>query len=64
VSAEAAATKAAYEDTADLTRAIASCASGRELAATGFVEDVAIATEEDTCTVVPVRDGNGVFAPG
>lgn len=64
LSTEAAAAKAAYEGTADLTRAVASCASGRELAATGFVEDVAIATEEDTCTVVPVRDSDGAFAPG
>jgi len=38
--------------------------SGRELSATGFAEDVAIATEEDTCTVVPVRDDDGAFAPG
>lgn len=64
LSAEAAAAKAAYESTADLTRAIATCTSGRELAATGFAEDVAIAAEEDTCTVVPVRNGDGAFAPG
>ncbi|MCX5328055.1 2-phosphosulfolactate phosphatase [Streptomyces sp. NBC_00140] len=64
LSAEAAAAKAAYEGTADLTRAIADCASGRELASKGFVEDVAIAAEEDACTVVPVRDGDGAFAPG
>ncbi|GGK95548.1 hypothetical protein [Streptomyces flaveus] len=39
--------------------------SGRELSATGFAEDVAIAAEgEDTCTVVPVRDDDGAFAPG
>ncbi|WP_328935115.1 MULTISPECIES: 2-phosphosulfolactate phosphatase [unclassified Streptomyces] len=64
MSVEAAAAKAAYEGTADLRRAVAGCASGRELAATGFVEDVAIATEEDVSTVVPVRDGAGAFAPG
>lgn len=64
LSAEAAAAKAAYEGTADLTRAIAACASGRELAATGFVEDVAVATEEDACTVVPARASDGAFAPG
>ena len=64
LSVEAAAAKAVYEGTADLTRAIAACASGRELAATGFVEDVAIATEEDICTVVPVRGEDGAFAPG
>jgi 2-phosphosulfolactate phosphatase len=64
MSAEAAAAKAAYEGTADLRRAVAACASGRELAAAGFAEDVAIATEEDICTVAPVRDGDGAFAPG
>ncbi|MFF4508256.1 2-phosphosulfolactate phosphatase [Streptomyces sp. NPDC001401] len=64
MSVEAAAAKAAYDGTADLTRAIAACASGRELAATGFVEDVAIATEEDTCALVPVRDHDGAFTPG
>ena len=64
LSAEAAASKAAYEGTADLTRAVAAGVSGREPAATGFVEDVAIATEEDICTVVPVRDPDGVFGPG
>ena len=64
MSAEAAAAKAVYEGTADLRRAVAGCASGRELTATGFVEDVAIATEEDVSTVVPVRDGDGAFAPG
>ncbi|MEU8869054.1 2-phosphosulfolactate phosphatase [Streptomyces umbrinus] len=64
LSAEAAAAKAAYEGTADLTRAIAAGVSGRELTAMGFAEDVAIATEEDSCTVIPVRDGDGAFAPG
>ncbi|WP_019070735.1 2-phosphosulfolactate phosphatase [Streptomyces hokutonensis] len=64
MSVEAAAAKAAYEGTADLRRVVAGCASGRELAATGFVEDVAIATEEDVSTVVSVRDGDGAFAPG
>ncbi|MGW5063911.1 2-phosphosulfolactate phosphatase [Streptomyces sp. NPDC004096] len=64
LSAEAAAAKAAYEGTADLTHAIAAGTSGRELAAAGFAADVAIATEEDVCTVVPVRDGDGAFAPG
>jgi len=64
LSAEAAAAKAAYEGTADLTGAVATGVSGRELASTGFAEDVAIAAEEDVCTVVPVRDGNGAFAPG
>jgi 2-phosphosulfolactate phosphatase len=64
LSAEAAAAKAAYEGTADLPHAIAAGVSGRELIATGFAEDVAIATEEDISTVVPVRDGDGAFASG
>ncbi|MFF4548474.1 2-phosphosulfolactate phosphatase [Streptomyces sp. NPDC001435] len=64
LSAEAAAAKAGYEGTADLAHAVGTGASGRRLAAMGFVEDVAIATEEDICTVVPVRDGDGAFARG
>lgn len=64
VSPEAAASKAAYEGTADVARAVAAGFSGRRLAAMGFIEDVAIAAEEDTCAVVPVRDGDGAFAPG
>jgi 2-phosphosulfolactate phosphatase len=64
LSAEAAAARAAYEGTADLTRAVAAGVSGRELAARGFVQDVAIATEGDICAAVPVRDGDGAFSPG
>ncbi|WP_158690588.1 hypothetical protein [Streptomyces sp. 142MFCol3.1] len=56
--------KAAYHGTADLTHAVAAEASGRHLACMGLAEDVAIATAEDGCTVVPVRDGDGSFAPG
>jgi len=63
LSAEAAAAKAAYEGTGDLARAVAVGVSGRQLAAAGFSEDVAIAMEEDVCTVAPVRDGDGAFAP-
>lgn len=64
LSAEAAAARASYEGTADLAHAVAADASGRHLAAMGFVQDVAIATAEDGCTVVPVRDGDAVFALG
>ncbi|XES00287.1 2-phosphosulfolactate phosphatase [Streptomyces sp. S1D4-11] len=64
LSAEAAAARAAYEGTADLTRAVAAGASGQELAARGFVQYVVIATEGDICAVVPVRDGDGAFSPG
>ncbi|SNT27710.1 2-phosphosulfolactate phosphatase [Asanoa hainanensis] len=43
---------------ADLERTITDSASGRELAATGFAEDVAIAVEANTSDAVPVfRDG-------
>ncbi|MGW1783131.1 2-phosphosulfolactate phosphatase, partial [Streptomyces sp. NPDC002143] len=64
LSAEAAAVKAAYDGTADLARAIANGASGRQLTELGFVQDLAIATEEDACPLVPVRDGDGAFARG
>ena len=64
LSVEAAAAKAAYEGTADIVHAVATSASGRRLAAMGFVADVAIATEDDVCALVPVRDGEGAFAPG
>ena len=64
LSVEAAAAKAAYEGTADIVHAVATSASGRRLAAMGFVADVTIATEDDVCALVPVRDGEGAFAPG
>ncbi|MFF4257900.1 2-phosphosulfolactate phosphatase [Streptomyces sp. NPDC001663] len=64
LSTEAAAAKASYEGTADLVHAVATSASGRRLAAMGFVEDVAIATEEDASALVPVRHGDGAFASG
>ncbi|MFE3165050.1 2-phosphosulfolactate phosphatase [Streptomyces sp. NPDC059224] len=64
LSAECAAAKAAYEGTADLTRAIAACTSGRQLAAVGFAEDLAIATAEDISAVVPVRDPGQASAAG
>ena len=64
LSPEAAAAKASYEGTADLAHMVATSASGRQLAAMGFVEDVAIATEEDASALVPVRDGDGSFVSG
>lgn len=39
------------------------CASGRELTETGFADDVAVASELDASTVVPVLV-DGVFRPG
>ncbi|MEV3859082.1 2-phosphosulfolactate phosphatase [Streptomyces sp. NPDC050095] len=62
LSAEAACARACAEATADIPRAIAASASGRESASAGFAEDVVIATEEDACTVVPVMDVEGAFA--
>ncbi|MFJ9752354.1 2-phosphosulfolactate phosphatase [Streptomyces chartreusis] len=64
LSAEAAAAKAGYEGTADVPHAIATSASGRHPAETGFVEDVVIAAHEDVCPFVPVRDGDSAFIPG
>ncbi|MEU6146257.1 2-phosphosulfolactate phosphatase [Streptomyces sp. NPDC047081] len=64
LSTEAAAAKAVYEATADLAHAVATAASGRQLLAMGFAEDVAIATDEDASALVPVRDGDGAFACG
>lgn len=49
---------AAFEATADVGTLITECASGRELAAIGFAEDVAIAIERDADTTVPVLTGN------
>lgn len=63
-SPEAADAKAACEGTADIAHVVAAGSSGRQLAAMGFVEDVAIAAEEDTCPVAPVRDGDGALGPG
>jgi 2-phosphosulfolactate phosphatase len=47
----------------DLPAALAECASGRELAAAGFADDVAVASEHGVSDVVPVLDGE-VFLAG
>ncbi|WP_327318755.1 hypothetical protein [Streptomyces sp. NBC_01235] len=56
--------RAACDGTADLARVVAVGLSGRELTALGCAEDTAVATQEDACALVPVRDGEGAFAPG
>lgn len=58
LSPEAVAAAAAYHQaSADLGSALRDCASGRELITGGHPEDVEVATELDTSTVVPVLDG-------
>jgi 2-phosphosulfolactate phosphatase len=47
----------------DLASALSDCASGRELVAAGFADDVEIAADHDAAVVVPVlRDGAFVSA--
>ncbi|WP_235878284.1 2-phosphosulfolactate phosphatase [Saccharopolyspora karakumensis] len=61
LSPEAAAARAAYAATTDVPATLANCASGRELSAIGYLEDVEIAAELDTTDAVPIltRDGTG-----
>ncbi|CAM5459823.1 hypothetical protein GCM10010329_32810 [Streptomyces spiroverticillatus] len=54
LSPEATAAAATYTATTDVPASLAACASGRELAGDGFPEDVAVASELDASTVVPV----------
>ncbi|MGW0005436.1 2-phosphosulfolactate phosphatase [Nocardia grenadensis] len=63
LSAEAWAAKALYEGITDVPGLISECASGRQLADMGFGDDVAVATEMDTTTTVPVL-ANGMFVDG
>ncbi len=53
-SPDAVAARAAYEGTRDVAGAVRACASGVELIADGFGEDVEIAVELDASDVVPV----------
>lgn len=59
MSPEARAALAAFRDAEkDLSRALAECASGRELIDRGFEQDVIWASERDVSTAVPIlRDG-------
>ncbi|MEY9874703.1 2-phosphosulfolactate phosphatase [Streptacidiphilus sp. MAP12-33] len=54
LSVEAAAAAAAFTATPDVRRAVAGSSSGRELTHGGFADDVAVATEQDASSVVPV----------
>ncbi|MFG2981887.1 2-phosphosulfolactate phosphatase [Streptomyces sp. NPDC048258] len=54
LSPEAAAAAACFEATPDVVTAVAASASGRELDGGGFADDVAVATELDVSTTVPV----------
>nr|WP_153413734.1 2-phosphosulfolactate phosphatase [Nocardia macrotermitis] len=58
LSPEATTARASHDAVTDLPALIRDCASGRELTAIGFAEDVEIAVEIDSSTVVPVlHDG-------
>ncbi|MFE2996774.1 hypothetical protein ACFXG4_17365 [Nocardia sp. NPDC059246] len=50
--------RAGYSGIPDVPALIGDCASGRELAAIGFGDDVAIAVEIDSSAVVPMRIGD------
>lgn len=64
VSPEARAAEASFHAVADdVERALRECASGRELAAIGFVDDVRTAAELDGSRSVPVLRSNA-FVPG
>lgn len=63
LSAEAWAAKALYEGITDVPGLVSECASGRQLAEMGFGDDVAVATEMDITTAVPML-ANGMFVDG
>ncbi|HEV8529020.1 MAG TPA: 2-phosphosulfolactate phosphatase [Actinomycetes bacterium] len=64
LSPEAALLATAYLNTGDAGAAVTSCASGLELATTGFAADVAIAVEINSSEVVPVfQEGAFLAAP-
>ncbi|MEV0439324.1 2-phosphosulfolactate phosphatase [Streptomyces spectabilis] len=62
LSPEAAAAASAFAAAVDIGAAVADSASGRELADDGFAEDVAVATELDASSQVPVLR-HGAFVP-
>ena len=56
--------RACFQTTPDLAAAVTNSASGAELAAAGFTDDVAIASELDTCATVPVLTDGAFSATG
>jgi 2-phosphosulfolactate phosphatase len=64
LSPEAEAARACFEGTADIAGAVASSVSGRELADGGFGEEVAIAVESGSCSLVPVLADGAFTAVG
>lgn len=65
LSPEAQVAAAAYRAVADdLPAWLSGCASGLELSAAGFAEDVAVASMLDVSEVVPVQDEDGAFSRG
>jgi 2-phosphosulfolactate phosphatase len=63
-SPEAEAARACFEATADVAAAVGGCASGRELAESGFGDDVAVAVEVDAGRLVPVLADGAFTAAG
>jgi 2-phosphosulfolactate phosphatase len=62
LSPEAAATRVCFTCTDDVAEAVAACASGLELARSGYADDVAVAVELDGSDVVPVLDDGAFIA--
>jgi 2-phosphosulfolactate phosphatase len=62
LSPEAAAAAACFTGTPDVAAAVAACASGAELRAAGYAEDVQMAGAPGSSRVVPVLDGGAFTA--
>ncbi len=63
LSPEAAAAEACFTRTPDVAAAVTACSSGIELSWTGSAEDVAVATELDASTIVPVLTDEAFSRP-
>ncbi|MFC4497074.1 2-phosphosulfolactate phosphatase [Streptomyces ovatisporus] len=64
LSPEATAAAIAFQATPDVKAAVTACSSGRELIAGGFAQDVAIASELNLCTTVPLLVDGAFTAAG